>query len=313
MIVTDLRRRLGPLAVCLVPALLAAALSTFWLHTGRLGIGGDEPHYLIIAASVTRDGDLNLRNNYRHDIYTKETFGEFEPHIVRTKAGWMPYHTPGLGALLAAPFEWGGRRASRLALCVLPLLFGLACTRWLPRALSRATVLWLTAGTLLSMPVLFGTSRIYPDLIGGFVAAGLALWLWSEDRQRSLLGWAAFWLVVGLMPWLHVKYVAAVLVFGAAGALQGWHETRRAGPALSCAVGVARGAQLSVSCRAPLVRAELLLLGLSDLSGLPAQRGLDGRRVVAHRARRAQLSRTPRSRPEAIRCSRQNAAWASVT
>ena len=228
MIVTDLRRRLGPLAVCLVPALFAAALSTLWLYTGRLGIGGDEPHYLIIAASVKRDGDLNLRNNYRHDIYTKEIFGEFEPHIVRTDAGWMPYHTPGLGALLAAPFEWGGRRASRLALCVLPLLFGLACTRWLPRALSRATVLWLTAWTLLSMPVLFGTSRIYPDLIGGFVAAGLALWLWSEDRQRSLLGWAAFWLVVGLMPWLHVKYVAAVLVFGAAGALQGWHETRRA-------------------------------------------------------------------------------------
>ena len=250
MIVTDLRRRLGPLAVCLVPALLAAALSTFWLHTGRLGIGGDEPHYLIIAASVTRDGDLNLRNNYRHDIYTKEIFGEFEPHIVRTDAGWMPYHTPGLGALLAAPFEWGGRRASRLALCVLPLLFGLACTRWLPRALSRATVLWLTAGTLLSMPVLFGTSRIYPDLIGGFVAAGLALWLWSEDRQRSLLGWAAFWWVVGLMPWLHVKYVAAVLVFGTAGALQGWHETRRG----------------ERSTRAHLLAASTLWVGLGGLA-----------------------------------------------
>lgn len=214
-------RPVGAVLVCAVPALLAASLTLFWHQTGRLSIGGDEPHYLIIAASLGRDGDLDLGNNYRHEIFTGEIFGELEPHVVRTDAGWMPYHTPGLGALLAGPFAWGGRDASRLALCALPLLFGLACLAWLP--LPRETALWVTAGTLGSMPVVFGASRIYPDLVGGMVAGGLALWLWSDDsRQRGPFAWGLFWFVLGVLPWLHVKFAGAVLVFAAAGLWQQW-------------------------------------------------------------------------------------------
>ena len=44
---------------------------------------------------------------------------------------------------------------------------------------------------------------------------------------RSALGWAAFWLWAGLLPWLHVKYAGTTLVLVAGGLLIGWRSRSR--------------------------------------------------------------------------------------
>ena len=207
-----------------LPALLAMLLAAYWLSVPLIGIGGDEPHYQILAASVVRDADLDLRNNYAEDERTREIFGRIEPHVYPTDAGWMPYHTPGLGFVLGVPFELGGQLGSRLALSLGPLLLALVSWRWFRSRLSAPATAWLTMAVAVSLPAVFGATQIYPDLLGGFVMVGLAAWVWSDGVRRSSLGWTSFWLVTGLVVWLHLKFAAPAVILAAIGGWVAWRE-----------------------------------------------------------------------------------------
>lgn len=77
---------------------------------------GDEPHYLVIAASVVRDRDFDVRNNYEEDFRPAEIYGPVDVHAARTPTAWWPLHTPGLGVLVAVPWALGGVLGARLAL-----------------------------------------------------------------------------------------------------------------------------------------------------------------------------------------------------
>ena len=66
---------------------------------------GDEPHYLVIAQSIAKDGDLNVFNQYARDIYREFIDYRLAHH---TKVGkgfkkWYSFHLPGLAVTLA-PF-----------------------------------------------------------------------------------------------------------------------------------------------------------------------------------------------------------------
>ena len=146
------------ITVCALPALLASLLTVYWLSVPLIGIGGDEPHYQILAASLIRDRDLDLRNNYAEDEESGEIFGRIEPHVYRTDAGWMPYHTPGLGFVLAVPFAIGGQLGSRIALSLFPVLLAAACVRWFGQWVTLPETAGLAAGTVLSLPAIFGAT-----------------------------------------------------------------------------------------------------------------------------------------------------------
>ena len=60
---------------------LGAGLTAWWTASDLVPITGDEPHYLIIAASLLRDGDLDVRNNYEHNARTRE---------ISVRSGRMP-------------------------------------------------------------------------------------------------------------------------------------------------------------------------------------------------------------------------------
>lgn len=218
-------RRRGPLCA---PVLAVAALTAIaavgavrWTASGKLPIIGDEPHYLIIAASVLRDGDFDVRNNYEHDARSREicdcTLG---PHALRRATGWWPQHMPGLGVLLAVPFGIAGPAGGRtaLALLLVPIL-GWAVYRWSRTALGPADATLVSLGLMACSPVLFGASQMYPDLVAGVVVFALVAWLWSGGR-RTTRGWCAYWLVAGFLCWLHVKLYAPSVVLAALGVWQ---------------------------------------------------------------------------------------------
>src|SRR5262245_22545293 len=50
-----------------------------WMNARALGPGGDEPHYLIIAQSILRDGDLKIENNHQRRDYEAYFSGELRP------------------------------------------------------------------------------------------------------------------------------------------------------------------------------------------------------------------------------------------
>lgn len=273
-------------AVAGLPVLVT--LAVFFGRTYLVPTVGDEPHYLIMADSVARDFDLDLRNNYERDYETAAIFGKVRPHAHRINGRWMPFHTPGLGIVLALPFVLGGSMAARMMLCVLGGLLSFALYRWFTRVMTHQSAAWLAIGTSLSVPILFGSSLIYPDLLGGIVATMLVVWLLQradEDRPTAgAAGWASYWLLSGLLPWLNVKFTPTTAVLALGGAWVASRAARRAhdpavarawavsplvaiGPALLLAFhfsayGRALGARGAAELTTSGFRATLIFLGL---------------------------------------------------
>ena len=236
------RERRAAIAVCAGVALLAASLAYWWSTTNRYRLTGDEPHYLILAASLLRDGDVDVRNNFEEDATTGEIYGALpDRHVLVRDGREYIHHAPGLSALLVLPFAVGGTIAGRLLLCLLiaPIL-GWACWRWFSGRAPPGDVALATAGVLICPVVLFGSGQVYGDLLAGVVIAALAVWLWSTEAsgdpaestpspsgERSPGGWVLFGLTAGLLPWLHMKYLATTALFGLFAAWQVWRERPR--------------------------------------------------------------------------------------
>ena len=204
------------LLVAAVPVTIA--LAVFIARTRSLPLVGDEPHYLIMADSVASDGDLDLRNNYLRDFDTHRIFGLITPHVYNVPRGWMPYHAPGLGILLAVPFRIGGAVGARTALILFTAALAWALLTWLGDRVPLALAAWVTIGLTVSLPLLLESAEIYPDLPAGVIVTVLALWLLrrSEDG-RADKSWAGFWLIAGALPWLNVKFIAITIVLAGAG------------------------------------------------------------------------------------------------
>ena len=248
---TRTRERRKTIAVCAGVTLLATALAFWWSTTNRYRLTGDEPHYFILAASLWRDGDVDVRNNYDEDAATGEIYGSFPDlrsrHARARDGREYSLHQPGLGALLVLPFALGGPLAGRLLLCLLitPIL-GWACWRWLGPRAPPGDVALAIAGVLLCPVILLGSGQVYGDLLAGVLIVALAVWLWDGDGRReaaesasasgagaplrapgSPAAWALFGLVAGVLPWLHMRYLATTALFGLFAAWQIRRERAR--------------------------------------------------------------------------------------
>ena len=53
---------------------------------------------LIVFTSFARE----------EDAVRVRIFGRVEPHVYHTDRGWLPYHAPGVSAIVALPFEYWG-------------------------------------------------------------------------------------------------------------------------------------------------------------------------------------------------------------
>lgn len=171
---------------------------------------GDEPHYLIIAQSLWRDGDLKIENNHARGDYA-EYFGQpLEPHyLTRGKDGEIySIHPVGLPVLLTPVYAAGGYRAVVVALIAMAAGAAALAWRWVAVATGSglaATFAW--AVVALSAPYLYNTFTVYPE-----IAAGLAAVIAITTRHPLVLG-----LVCGVLPWLSTKYApmsAALLATG---------------------------------------------------------------------------------------------------
>ena len=105
------RRWLPRLPLVLLAAIVAVPARSTTVQP--LAVDGDEPHYLIIAASVLRDFDFDVRAT----TSTTQSHGEIfpapmQPHALMRTGG--PQHMPGLGIILAIPFGLAGAAGARV-------------------------------------------------------------------------------------------------------------------------------------------------------------------------------------------------------
>ena len=198
--------------------------------------GGDEPHYLLIVQSLLKEGDLEIANNYERRDYLEYWSGPLRPHFSRPAINGDLYsgHAPGLPALVAPAFALGGYPGTRLWLALLTALGSMFIWRAGYIFTGDFGAAWFGwSAVVLTAPVVFHGTLLYPDAIAGVMLAGGILGVVSlrdvcrespaaqgEERRRTdrwRLG-QSFWigLPVALLPWLHTRLAAPAAFLGLA-------------------------------------------------------------------------------------------------
>jgi hypothetical protein len=215
--------RLGLLLRRKVPAPLLFAvgfvlLSAVGVHyTGRLRVSGDEPHYLLMAQSLWRDRDLELRDNKARGEMEEYTPADIQPHWGAPRADGRPFpaHGVGLPVLLAPVYALGGRRACALLLAALGSGLALLARALALRATGDETASKLAWIATLGPPAAFYAFHVYTEMPSAFAIAGGLLLLVAFPR--SLPAAAAAAALASTLPWLHVKLIPVAFALGVIG------------------------------------------------------------------------------------------------
>ncbi len=188
-------------------------------YTSRLQVSGDEPHYLIMAQSLWRDGDLDLRNNYAAEDWQEYTPGPVTPHYGAPRRDGRPFpaHSPGLPLLLAPAYALGGRTACVVLLVLMAMALAVQ-VRGLAQGLTlRPDAALLAFAASVGAPVFFYSFSVYTEVPSAlFLATALRLLVGSP----GVPGTVGAALLTSALPWLHVKMIPAAAALGVVGVVQ---------------------------------------------------------------------------------------------
>jgi hypothetical protein len=231
-------------------SLLAFNAGVLLLVQGGASFSGDEPHYLLIAHSLLKDGDFDLANNYAQRDYAgfMKFEGKIEAHVVpgARPGGRYSFHSPGVSFLLFPFYSLGAWLKGkalvffiRLGMSLWGAFFAVqvylyALSEW--RMEGTALRLWFLAG--LTTPVFFYSIHVYPEII----VAGLSLAVFRLLRFSPALTWkraAVCGLFLGSFFWFHtLKYIALFIPLFLYG-LWAFSKKARTRPPLVLFVGIA--------------------------------------------------------------------------
>ncbi|MCM2258487.1 MAG: hypothetical protein NDJ94_22885 [Vicinamibacteria bacterium] len=183
-------------------------------YATRLRVTGDEPHYLVMAQSLWREGDLDLGDNYARGDTKEYTPAELAPHYGAPRADGRPFpaHSPGLPALLAPVYALGGRRACVLLLAAIAALAAVEAGR-LARAFTGSAIAAGAAwGLALGPPLAFFGFHVYTEGPSALALCAALRLLAAPGVSPARAAVAA--LLASALPWLHVKLGLAAVVVG---------------------------------------------------------------------------------------------------
>ena len=134
-----------------------------------IGLGGDEPHYLVITHSLLVDHDLQIENNHTRGDYRAFFGGDLRPDYLQRGVNGAIYsiHAPGLSALVLPGYALDGARGAIITVCVLAALAALAVFEVAAIVAGLATA-WLTwAAVCFTVPFVPHAWALYPEMAGG--------------------------------------------------------------------------------------------------------------------------------------------------
>ena len=196
-------------------AIFAATVSVAGLAAQKLTgtslfPSGDEPHYLVIAQSLWRDGDLKIENNHERGDYREYYPGDLEPHYLTRGTDGEIYsiHPVGLAVILAPVYALAGYTGSVWFLITLGALTLAMAWKWAVSTLNApgaATFGW--AAIALSAPFTFNVFTVYPEIPAAFaVMLAYGTTLRTNSERSGPLPWIAVGLAIASLPWLSTKY-----------------------------------------------------------------------------------------------------------
>ena len=180
-----------------------------------LGIGGDEPHYLVITQSLLLDHDLKIGNNYAQGDYRPFSLADLKPDFLERGVNGEIYsiHAPGLSALVLPGYAFWGARGAIATACLLAALAALAIFD-VALLIGGTGAAWATWASLcFSVPIVPHAWSLYPEI----AAAAIVAWAvsWAADRRAvGGMAWFARGLCLAILPWLHTKFVVILAIAG---------------------------------------------------------------------------------------------------
>ncbi|MFO7694181.1 MAG: hypothetical protein R6V57_13925 [Vicinamibacterales bacterium] len=173
--------------------------------------GGDEPHYLIIAQSLWRDGDLRIENNHERGDYLEYFGGALRPDYLKRGADGEIYsiHLPGVAAIIAPLLALGGYGLVKVFLALASAAATGVAWRAAYVVTGHTAAAWFGwAAAALAAPVLLLSFTVYPDGLGAIVVmAAFAMVAVLQDRaSRPGWWWALAGLLPALLPWFHPRF-----------------------------------------------------------------------------------------------------------
>ena len=195
-------------------AIVAALFVGVGLHyAAGLQVSGDEPHYLVMAQSLWRDHDLELRDEYDGEEWAEFVPGPLRPHWGAPRADGRPFpaHSPGLPLLLAPAYALLGREGCVLLMALVAsaaALVGRQLAFQLTRDAEASLVAWLA---LVGPPLFYYSFHLYTEAPSALAAGGSLLLLLGAPRPAAA---ALAALAASALPWLHLKMVPAAAALG---------------------------------------------------------------------------------------------------
>jgi hypothetical protein len=204
-----------PPRVLFLPLAFAVLVVAAGRTHARVGPEGDEPHYLMVAESLLRDGDVSLERDYAEGRYTLFHDAPLAPHYrVRGKDGAIySLHAVGLSVLILPAWALAGYAGVTVFLALVAALVALEVREWV-RELTARDGLAEAAGwaAVLAPPLVH-----YAGLVFTEVPAALALSFGLRRGRVAALGRGgafAVGLAAAALPWLNVRYapLAALVI-----------------------------------------------------------------------------------------------------
>lgn len=191
----------------------------------QVGLGGDEPHYLVLTQSVLLDHDLKIENNHQRADYRQYFGGVLRPDYLTRGVDGEIYsiHAPGLPVLVLPAFVIAGAWGAVVMMCMFGALASLAVFD-LAALVGGTRAAWATwASVSFTVPFIPHAWAIFPEMAGAAIVAWGLLWA-VQDDDASLPAWIWRGVCLGALPWLHTKFSVFLAVLALALA---WRARRR--------------------------------------------------------------------------------------
>ena len=153
--------------------------------------------------------------------------GDLKPDFLRRGLNDVIYsiHAPGLPALLISAYTVAGYRGAVVMLCLFAAVAALAIFELATLIAGPAAAIVAWASVCLTVPFVPHAWLIFPEIPGAMLVAGAALWLYAPESKR--LGvWVFRGAGLGLLPWLHTKFVILLAALLGALVLRLWRRPR---------------------------------------------------------------------------------------
>ena len=191
------------------------------------GLGGDEPHYLVVTHSLLADQDLRIENNHQNLDYWGFHSGELPMHYLARGRDDVIYsiHSPGLPTLMLPAYAVAGHWGATAMVGLLAALAALAMFDLAVSIGSRPVALATWAAVAFTIPFGLQSWLIFPEMPAALLMAWVALWAWRDGPDRP---WPWVWrgAAISLLPWLHMKFSLLLILSGVWLAFRLWPRIR---------------------------------------------------------------------------------------